>query len=273
MKPESRLGTELPWGRAVNASTPPMRLLLQTSLVLAACLLTVPSGRGHSKAPHHFADCVSQTGRTATLIVPATSPLMLGERPIEAGDELAVFTPSGLCAGAAVWTGESLALAIWEEDLEAETRTGFAPGTPLTFRAWRAAANEEFTVADVKYHRDYETSGTFASDAVFLVDGIAFAGGTGVESGEPLAFELAPAYPNPFHARTTLAYTLPEGTDARLEVFDLLGRRVAVLVDERLQAGRYEATFHAESGLAAGVYVGRLVAGAHTALARFTYVP
>jgi hypothetical protein len=128
-------------------------------------------------------------------------------------------------------------------------------------------------VADVAYHRDYETSGTFASDAVFLINQLAFAGGTGVEEGEPLAFELAPAYPNPFHTRTTLAYTLPEAADVRLEVYDLLGRRVAVLVDDRLLAGRYEAAFQAESGLAAGAYVGRLRAGEHTAFARFTYVP
>jgi hypothetical protein len=250
-----------------------MPLLLRTSLVLAACLLTVPAGMGYAKTPHHFDDCVSQTGRTATLIVPAVSPPLLGDRPIEAGDELAVFTPSGLCAGAAVWTGESLALAIWEEDLEAETRTGFAPGTPLTFRAWRAASDEEFAVADVEYHRDYETSGTFASDAVFLIDRLAFTGSTGAETGEPLAFELAPAFPNPFHTRTTLAYTLPEATEVRLEVFDLLGRRVAVLVEDRLPAGRYEAAFQAESGLAAGAYVSRLRAGEHTAFARFTYVP
>jgi hypothetical protein len=107
-----------------------MPLLLRISLALAACLLTVPSGMAHSSAPRHFNDCVSQTGRTATLIVPAVSPPSLGDRPIEAGDELAVFTPSGLCAGAAVWTGESLAFAIWEEDLEAETGAGLPPAPP-----------------------------------------------------------------------------------------------------------------------------------------------
>jgi hypothetical protein len=250
-----------------------MHLLLRSSLLLALCLLAVPSAMSIAP-PQHFQACASQTGRTATLIVPAAAAPRLGNRLIQPGDELAVFTPSGACAGAAVWTGESLAVAIWEEDREAVARAGFAPGTPLMFRAWRAASNEVYTVAeDVEYDRSYDASGVFASDAIILLDRLAFAGDAGVEAGEPLAFELAPAYPNPFQTRTTLAYTLTEATDVRLEVFDLLGRRVAVLVDERLSAGRYEAPFQAESELSAGAYIGRLRAGEHMAFTRFTYLP
>jgi photosystem II stability/assembly factor-like uncharacterized protein len=68
-------------------------------------------------------------------------------------------------------------------------------------------------------------------------------------------------YPNPFNANTVITYQLAGAADTRMSVFDMLGREVAVLVDERKAAGVYRATFDA-SGLASGVYVCRLQSGA-----------
>lgn len=76
----------------------------------------------------------------------------------------------------------------------------------------------------------------------------------------PDAFVLHAAYPNPFNPATTLRYELPQAEAVRLEVFDMLGRRVAVLVDEQQQAGRYTVRFDAEH-LASGVYLYRIQAG------------
>ncbi len=74
--------------------------------------------------------------------------------------------------------------------------------------------------------------------------------------------QLRPGYPNPFRQNTTLSYTLPEDGTVKLEVFDVLGRRVRVLVDERKEAGTYEATWNggndAGSTVSSGVYLGRL---------------
>jgi len=81
-------------------------------------------------------------------------------------------------------------------------------------------------------------------------------------SNEPMAvlpehFNLAQNYPNPFNPVTVVGYQLPVQSDVKLEVFDLLGRRVAVLVDERQAAGTHQAEFDA-SHLASGVYLYRL---------------
>ncbi len=85
----------------------------------------------------------------------------------------------------------------------------------------------------------------------------------------PLDFALAPAYPNPFTRSATLTYQLAERADVRLEVFDLLGRRVAVLADGSHDAGRYTVQWDgvtaAGAPLASGVYVYRLRAGDFTA--------
>ena len=77
---------------------------------------------------------------------------------------------------------------------------------------------------------------------------------TNLEAEEvPEGFVLEPNYPNPFNPMTTIDYALPEVSDVRLTVFDLLGRRVAVLVNEQQASGRYSVNFDA-SRLASGIY-------------------
>jgi DUF971 family protein len=74
--------------------------------------------------------------------------------------------------------------------------------------------------------------------------------------------QLQPGAPNPFRHKTTLTYTLPEEGNVKLEVFDVLGRRVRMLVDDRKDAGTYETTWgggnQAGRTVASGVYLGRL---------------
>ncbi len=89
---------------------------------------------------------------------------------------------------------------------------------------------------------------------------------TDVEPGEglPVAFTLMPNYPNPFADVTTLRYVLPQAGPVRLEVFDLLGRRVAVVVDGVQPAGMHEVKLDGRN-LANGLYVVRLTSEAGTA--------
>ena len=83
------------------------------------------------------------------------------------------------------------------------------------------------------------------------------------------AFGIAAAFPNPTARRASVRYALDQPGDVRLEAYDVLGRRVAVLAEGAQAAGDHEATFDA-SALPAGVYVLRLTAGAQTATARVT---
>ncbi len=85
---------------------------------------------------------------------------------------------------------------------------------------------------------------------------------TYAEAEKPLEFALEQNYPNPFNPTTVIRYRLGSESDVRLHVYDVLGRRVATLVDERLPAGEHQAIFDG-SGLASGVYVYRLEAGSN----------
>jgi Secretion system C-terminal sorting domain len=76
----------------------------------------------------------------------------------------------------------------------------------------------------------------------------------------PDGFDLEQNYPNPFNPSTTIKYELPKVSDVRLSVYDMLGREVSVLVNERKNAGSYEVKLDA-AGLGSGVYLCRLQAG------------
>lgn len=76
----------------------------------------------------------------------------------------------------------------------------------------------------------------------------------------PLRTELKDNYPNPFNPSTSIRYNLAQAGQIKLEVYSILGQKVATLVDETMAAGSYQVNFDA-SGLASGVYITRLTAG------------
>ncbi len=78
--------------------------------------------------------------------------------------------------------------------------------------------------------------------------------------GIPSHFALEQNYPNPFNPRTGVRFQVSGVSDVKLTVYDLLGREVAVLVNEKKAPGTYEVRFDA-AGLASGVYLCRMTTG------------
>ncbi len=81
-----------------------------------------------------------------------------------------------------------------------------------------------------------------------------------VDTPAPGALEFAAPWPNPFNPTASLRFALPEATRARLDIFDLQGRRLATLLDGELEAGFHEIRWDA-GDRASGVYFARLRAG------------
>ena len=74
----------------------------------------------------------------------------------------------------------------------------------------------------------------------------------------PTEYTLYQNYPNPFNPVTTIKYDLPNASEVSLIIYDILGRRVKQLVNDKQQPGRYEIKFDA-SNLASGVYIYQLI--------------
>ncbi len=76
----------------------------------------------------------------------------------------------------------------------------------------------------------------------------------------PRGFALEQNYPNPFNPTTNIKYSIPQAAQVSLKVYDMLGREVATVVNQRQTAGVYVAGFNAAT-LSSGVYFYRLNAG------------
>jgi len=80
------------------------------------------------------------------------------------------------------------------------------------------------------------------------------------ETQLPTSYSLEQNYPNPFNPVTNVEFRIKNEGKVKLAVYDLLGREVAVLVNERKPVGRYEVTWDA-SRMASGIYCYRLMTG------------
>jgi hypothetical protein len=89
---------------------------------------------------------------------------------------------------------------------------------------------------------------------------------TGLEQTLPRNFALYQNYPNPFNIETNIKFDLPETADVTVEIFDVLGKRVKVLVNnEKFDAGTKIVKFRADD-LPSGVYFYRVRAGKFSAV-------
>ena len=136
-------------------------------------------------------------------------------------------------------------------DGETFTAIGFEPGVGTTEEAqsYRFVDRDAPFATTLFYRlRQVDTDGTFEYSPVVEVE------------VTPSAVALLPVAPNPVVGVANLRYELPEATAVRLQVFDLLGRRVATLADGEKPAGRHEVSWQS-AGLASGTYFVRLQAG------------
>ncbi len=141
--------------------------------------------------------------------------------------------------------------------------TGGIPGTEPapTIGPITQAINDAPHIARVALRQGLATS-----SPTIMLDGIRVSKTWGNLVGiQPISnvateFSLSQNYPNPFNPNTVISFQLAVNTFASLKVYDLLGREVAKLVNEKLQPGTYEVNFDG-TNYPSGVYFYTIEAG------------
>lgn len=136
---------------------------------------------------------------------------------------------------------------------------GLAVGQSADF-VWNVRVSDGSDTLDV--HGSY---GNFGDDFFPIYRSITLTRGiitsNEVVNGIPAEFKLDQNYPNPFNPSTNINFALPQASKVTLTVFDMLGRKVATLIDgDQLQAANHSIKFDA-SALASGMYIYRIQAG------------
>nr|NIT61942.1 T9SS type A sorting domain-containing protein [Fodinibius sp.]NIV16551.1 T9SS type A sorting domain-containing protein [Fodinibius sp.]NIY30522.1 T9SS type A sorting domain-containing protein [Fodinibius sp.] len=93
----------------------------------------------------------------------------------------------------------------------------------------------------------------------------------GIKSIDPQIVRVEQNYPNPFNKQTTIRYSIPEQKEVQLEIFDVLGRKVATLVDESQTEGIYKETFSGQN-YASGIYFYRIILDGKVTTKKMTLV-
>jgi hypothetical protein len=137
--------------------------------------------------------------------------------------------------------------------------------------------------------RSWKSLGEFPQpnvlDAAFIADTLFLGGAGGLwkaslpsfvtavrgEPAIPLAFRLEQNFPNPFNGFSNIGFRIAASGVVKLAVYDVLGREIAVLVEESKEPGSYEVKFDG-SGLSSGVYFYRLEAGRYAAVRKLMLV-
>jgi len=158
------------------------------------------------------------------------------------------------------------------------TYTSLARYGPLE-DSTHVALSSEFvpTAADWRIRRLVLPAGTnkvdlfgksaFGND--LYIDNVCVSAGTltgiTINNSLPFAYSLSQNFPNPFNPSTVIKYAIPRAGIVKMVVYDILGRQVALLVNELKQPGNYEVKFDALN-FASGVYFYKIEAGDFTSV-------
>lgn len=154
--------------------------LSPVSVALLVVCLTIGVGPASAQ---HFDDCLSprDTGSDATVIVQDTvTTLFPNEASLEVGDEIALYTSDGTCAGSTTWRSSdddaSLSAAGPNASTTNEGTSGYEPGDTLKVKVWDESKNE---VYDLKHSIEYEPcenksslcrdDGTYEESAIYSI--------------------------------------------------------------------------------------------------------
>jgi len=135
-------------------------------------------------------------------------------------------------------------------------KIGFVPGYGTTTES----KSYNFFISNLPSQKTYyrlkqvDLDGTFEYSSSVEVDGVT-----------PAEFGLKQNYPNPFNPSTKIGFTLPTESNVKISVYNLIGQKVADVVNSKFNAGTHSVDFNAEN-FSSGIYLYNIEAGSFTSV-------
>ena len=165
-------------------------------------------------AKTHFT-FTSNTGNNMTILVKTDINPDIEGSALSDGDEIGVFTPSGLCVGAVVWQSANAAITVWGDNEQTDTADGIESGAVMMFGIWDSSASKEVP-ASVTYS---------SGGPKYAADGIAILSSLNGRDTTPVA--LLPGSRRQFeNGRASGSSVLNSGTMVRIGVCNIRGQKL-----------------------------------------------
>jgi hypothetical protein len=241
--------------------------------VNSACILTYPASVEMAKKAQiskvaatdsvvHFS-YRTDTGENYSIVIDSS---IINNQPLMANSEIGVFTPDGICVGAVVWTGEKpLSLIAWGDDSQTPAKDGYAASDEMSFRIWNANDKNVYAAA-AQYSYGSNKFGEASYSRISLLQASTIIEAVETTIAQPTALKLLQNYPNPFNPSTWISFTVPRLSNIKLEIYDLLGRKVRTLTKVQFSAGSHEIEWNGldddGKSVGSGIYIFVLSDGA-----------
>jgi hypothetical protein len=219
--------------------------------------LTYPSLKTSGYASSASRSASSGGGTSASANVVARVPHLPDGTPIVARDGGGEVVGRG-----SVQSGSAL-LNIRGDDPLTNVVEGVTSGETLVLSSSIDGTERPLDLENVRevFSKTQQGSITYEKDALWVA----------TSAEKPVDFQLRGNYPNPVQTRTKIEFSVPESVPVRIEVFNVLGQRVATLTDETYDRGWHSVDVNA-SRYASGVYFYRIEAGGFRETGKMTVV-
>jgi hypothetical protein len=183
------------------------------------------------------------------------------------GDGVYKSTDNGLNWTHTALYSQTVSLAVWGNNIFAGTVSDGVFMSSDNGSSW-IQKNQGFTNLGIFYalivSNNYIFAGTYG-ESLWRRSLSEITGTENISNEIPSAFSLYQNYPNPFNPSTNIRYQIPKNSTVSIKIFDLIGKEITTLVNEKQSPGTYEVTFDARYGgsatLPSGIYFYTLTAG------------
>ena len=230
---------------------------------------TVPSGQ--SWRPGSCNIRVNFTGTPAnSLSAKADNPVLNANTNISGANGYQTMTTTSILSGTAI------SLNILTFNTSGFYK--FNPGT-YTIGTMRWIINSAVTNTQMNFRIPPAATSTVVFDSlVALVHNTTFStvdpvitGNFSISGFIPTEYNLYQNYPNPFNPETKINFDIAENSNVKLSVYDMSGRLISVLIDNKLNSGKYSVSFSGKE-LGSGVYFARLETPAYSSIIRMILI-